>query len=304
MYVKIFQDILDSSIWDEDLATRIVWLTMLIMADEQGVVRASISGIRRRAGVTSHEIQSAISTLTGPDIDSKDQSYAGRRVERIDGGWVVLNYKKYREIRTKKQLQDAERQRRHYAKEREASQTSHDITTTAYDSEAEAEAEAVKKNSIVPYGDLFGQLEQQSTQAKTIGDAINNAVEFVFEYFRVAYAKRGTYLLSDERRSRLKRLIKLGYNGQRRVDGRRSRRHLRRPPGEQPGPTPVEALYAAVSEICFAIDGSKKARNIVEHKEYQTIDTVLRDRAQVEKFRDLVNHKQIHPTVAEYAERL
>ena len=131
MYVKIFQDILDSSIWDENLATRIVWITMLIMADERGVVRASTSGVRRRAGVTRDEMAQAMKVLVGPDLDSKDQTYAGRRVERVDGGWLVLNNMKYREIRTRRQLQDAERQRKHYDKKRETSRTSRDLTTTA-----------------------------------------------------------------------------------------------------------------------------------------------------------------------------
>ena len=132
MYVKIFQDILDSSIWDEDLATRIVWITMLIMADERGVVRASTSGIRRRAGVTRDQMAQAMKVLIGPDLDSKDQTYGGRRVERIDDGWLVLNYMKYREIRTRRQLQDAERQRRHYHdKKRETSRSSRDLTTNA-----------------------------------------------------------------------------------------------------------------------------------------------------------------------------
>lgn len=115
MYVKIFEDILDSSIWEENLATRIVWLTMLIMADEEGVVRASTSGIRRRAVVSAEDLKVALEILSSPDIDSKNQEYAGRRIEKIDGGWLVLNYKTYREIRTKKQLADAERQRRHRA---------------------------------------------------------------------------------------------------------------------------------------------------------------------------------------------
>jgi len=131
VYVKIFEDILDSSIWDESLATRIVWITLLIMADEEGVVRAATSGIRRRAGVSEKEVAEAVKVLSEPDLDSKDKDYGGRRIERVDGGYLVLNYRKYREIRTKKQQKDAERQRRHRAKERDMSRTSHHVTTNA-----------------------------------------------------------------------------------------------------------------------------------------------------------------------------
>jgi hypothetical protein len=139
VYVKVFQDILDSSIWDEDLATRIVWLTMLIMADEDGVVRASESGVRRRAAVTEDQISKAIKTLLSPDSDSKDQAHDGRRIERMEGGWQVLNYKKYREIRTKKQRKDAERQARWRARHRDASQESQDITANASASSSKVE---------------------------------------------------------------------------------------------------------------------------------------------------------------------
>ena len=54
----------------------------------------------------------------------------------MDGGWLLLNYEKYREIRTAEQLAGAARQRRRYYKNRETSRTSRteaeagsDITT-------------------------------------------------------------------------------------------------------------------------------------------------------------------------------
>lgn len=147
MYVKIFQDILDSSVWDEPVATRIVWLTMLIMADESGVVRASVSGIRRRAGVSKEDVKEAMKTLQDPDVDSKDQSYGGRRIERVDGGWLVLNYLKYREIRTRKQIRDAERQARKRQRDRDMSQQSQDITTIASASASASESE--KEDDII-----------------------------------------------------------------------------------------------------------------------------------------------------------
>lgn len=112
MFVKLFASILDSSIWFETNATRIVWITMLAMADENGVVSASTQGIQHRANVTPEEGLAAIRTLEGPDLDSKDQSWGGRRIEKIDGGWQLLNYQKYRELRSKKQVVDAARQAR------------------------------------------------------------------------------------------------------------------------------------------------------------------------------------------------
>jgi len=149
MYAKVFDVILDSSIWEESHATVRVWLTMLCMSDENGVIQAIDSAIRKRAGgskeearITDEEWKQAITTLESPDLESKDQDYGGRRIERIEGGWLVLNKRKYRDIRTKKQLQDAERQRRKYwrdrgkeppetATSRDTSRTSRSLTTNA-----------------------------------------------------------------------------------------------------------------------------------------------------------------------------
>lgn len=131
MFVKLFGSILDSSIWGEDNDTRILWITMLVMADANGVVRASTSGLVRRAHVSEEAFRRSIKILESPDLDSKNQDYGGRRVEKVDGGWMVLNYKKYREIRTMTQLRDAERQQRKRDRERDASRDVTDITTIA-----------------------------------------------------------------------------------------------------------------------------------------------------------------------------
>lgn len=111
-FVKLYGSILDSTIWLESLPTRVVWITMLAMADGDGVVAASVPGLARRAGVTRPECEAALEILTEPDPDSKTPDHEGRRIEKIEGGWVILNHRKYREMRTAKQIYDAERQAR------------------------------------------------------------------------------------------------------------------------------------------------------------------------------------------------
>lgn len=128
IYTKLFSSILDSSIWGEPHPTRLVWITMLAMADEFGIVHASAGGLARRAVVTPEECKRALETLEAPDIESKSQEWGGRRIEPVDGGWQILNHKRYREIRTRRQVQDAARQRRHRDRSRD-SVTSNDVTT-------------------------------------------------------------------------------------------------------------------------------------------------------------------------------
>jgi len=113
MYVKIFGSILDSSIWEADSDTRVVWITMLAMADEHGMVYASESGLARRAQLSADKLAAALSVLENPDEDSRDKTNEGRRLERLEGAWQILNYHKYRELRTSKQMADSARQKRY-----------------------------------------------------------------------------------------------------------------------------------------------------------------------------------------------
>lgn len=108
-YVKIYGSILGSSIWAEAMPTRIVWITMLALADEHGSVEASTSGLARFANVSIAQCRAAIVALSAPDIDSRTPDNDGRRVEKVEGGWTILNYLKYREMRSPKQVAEAER---------------------------------------------------------------------------------------------------------------------------------------------------------------------------------------------------
>lgn len=97
-YVKLFQTIVTSSVWSEDDRTRIVWITMLACADKHGEVQASIPGLARIAGVPVEDCRAAIAKFLAPDPDSRTKDDEGRRIEPIDGGWLLLNHKKYREM--------------------------------------------------------------------------------------------------------------------------------------------------------------------------------------------------------------
>lgn len=111
-YVKIYESILDSSVWAEPATTRCVWLALLAMVDAEGRVEASPSGLARRANVTLAECRKATDTLEAPDLESKSPEWGGRRIEKVEGGWVILNYKKYRDRRSPKQIADAKRQQK------------------------------------------------------------------------------------------------------------------------------------------------------------------------------------------------
>ncbi len=99
-YTKLFQSIVTSSIWTQDDQTRIVWITMLALANQHGEVSASIPGLARVSGVTVEATQKAIASFLAPDEFSRTKAADGRRIESIEGGWLVLNHAKYRAMAT------------------------------------------------------------------------------------------------------------------------------------------------------------------------------------------------------------
>lgn len=115
-FVKLYATLLTSTVWSEPHSTRIVWITLLTMADRDGYVAASIPGLAHSAHVSRAECEIALKTFLAPDADSRTKEHQGRRIEIVDGGWIVLNREKYADMRSTKQIDDAARQARHREK--------------------------------------------------------------------------------------------------------------------------------------------------------------------------------------------
>ncbi len=159
MYNKIFTKILDSSIWLETDATRIVWLTFIAAMDENGFTQfACPANVASRARVTLEAAEIAIKILESPDKNSGDPDHEGRRIEKVPGGWIVLNAAKYREIVTRAIGQEKTRER--VARFREARRVlqvtpvtkCNDTVTKANESvtQSDTDTEADTETPIVP----------------------------------------------------------------------------------------------------------------------------------------------------------
>ena len=121
MYNKLYTKILDSSIWLEPNPTRIVWITFLAAMDEDGFAQfSSVRNLANRAMVTTEEAEAAVKTLESPDRESANKEHDGRRIERVPGGWMILNANLYRDIvtRTEKLRLNRERVSRYRAKQK------------------------------------------------------------------------------------------------------------------------------------------------------------------------------------------
>lgn len=97
-YTKIFDSILRSTVWEEEMATRIVWITLLALRDQRHNVISSMRGLARTARVTVEQAQEAIDKLMAPDPYSGSKECDGRRIVAIEGGWFIVNGAKYRDL--------------------------------------------------------------------------------------------------------------------------------------------------------------------------------------------------------------
>ena len=154
-YTKLFSSIVTSTIWVESDRTRIVWITMLAMADRNGEIQASIPGLARLAGVPIPDCEEALAKFIAPDPYSRTPDDEGRRIEKIEGGWALLNHAKYREMasRDDSKAANAERQQRHREKARRNAAVTlgnAKVTPTLHIAEAEAEAEKGNIQAPVP----------------------------------------------------------------------------------------------------------------------------------------------------------
>lgn len=160
-FTKLFSSITESTIWREPANVRLVWITMLAMADRRGRVWASLPGLADRARVPDEDCRTAIKTFLSPDADSRTREHEGRRIEVIDGGWRLLNHEKYRAIRDEESIKDS---KRNYINKRRAAEKqanvenvergrtpSNDVTQCRANAEADSDAEAEEVEPSAPF---------------------------------------------------------------------------------------------------------------------------------------------------------
>ncbi len=121
-FVKLDTGILNSTLW-MDRAAREVFITALLMAEPRqftepqpqisvrsldhtdfaappgwyGFVEAAGVGIVRRAGLEVDEGMAALERLCSRDAESRSGEYDGRRMIRVNGGYLILNFMRYRD---------------------------------------------------------------------------------------------------------------------------------------------------------------------------------------------------------------
>ena len=145
-FTKLFNSILMSSVWDESTDSRIVWVTLLALADQHGHVDGTVNSLARVARVPVPACQKALETFLGPDPMDRSGVDNGRRIRTEQGGWMITNHAMYRDRMNADERRERDRIRkrnaRMSAKRPHLSENVRDFQHT----EAEAEADQKQKN--------------------------------------------------------------------------------------------------------------------------------------------------------------
>lgn len=185
-FVKLDCGILDSTLWP-DREAREMFITALLMAEPielkkevstieirssennpfnvpagwYGFVPAAGSGIARRAGLETETGIKALERLSSPEPESRSTEFEGRRLVRVNGGFIALNFDKYRT----KDHTAAERSKRYRERNKNLQQEllpsrvtndpSRVASRSVTEAEAEAEAEGKTRNASLLVSEIF-----------------------------------------------------------------------------------------------------------------------------------------------------
>jgi hypothetical protein len=192
-YTKLFSDILTSSIWLTDTSTRIVWIAMLAMKDKDGFVKGSIGNLAHMARVTMDEAEKAVAVLESPDSDTTTPDHEGRRIERVQGGWIVLNHEIYKaKLSTDPDVEKArERMRRYRERKRnERNVTEESVTkrNSVSVSDYASDEKGIKGEEKKAYGEFEGVKLTDTEHAKLTKKhgavRLEQGIEILDDYMR------------------------------------------------------------------------------------------------------------------------
>lgn len=177
-YTKLSSAIIGSTIWREPSDTRVVWITMLALANADGLVEASVPGLADLSRVTLAACEDALRAFQSPDPYSRTPDHDGRRIEPVEGGWLILNHERYRERENRDERREYLRVKKQESRQRERNRRvdvnncQQPVNTVdngqPKSTEAEAEAEALPKQSLggganAPAGD---ERDRRSTERR------------------------------------------------------------------------------------------------------------------------------------------
>jgi hypothetical protein len=163
MFAKLYSNIVDSTLMDQPVNVRYVFMMMLAIADRDGYVASTPKAAAARLNIDQDAFDQAIQTLMAPDPNSNFPDHEGRRLVPSDRGrgWLIVTYKHYSDIRNEEHKRQYMREymRNYRAKQKDVKTNGKDdkdftnygaVTSLALldvDADAERDAE-VDKNEM------------------------------------------------------------------------------------------------------------------------------------------------------------
>lgn len=120
-FTKLDDGLVFSSLMREDDATFRVFIILLSRTGPDGIAPVSSDFLQTITKKGEQEIEQCLKRLESPDPSSRSTEDDGRRIRRVDGGFFMINYKKYRSVSP----QDYERERK--AKQRQKASKKQDV---------------------------------------------------------------------------------------------------------------------------------------------------------------------------------
>ena len=148
-FTKLDEGILQSSIMAEDPTTFKVWVALMAACKPNGVAPVSPVYIASVCHLKLDDVTKAMKKLSSPDPYSRSKKDDGRRIQEVDHGWRLVNYKYYRRY-LYSDSPDALRQRRHREKKRDSRDTSR-MSRNERDISASASASASSSSSNISF---------------------------------------------------------------------------------------------------------------------------------------------------------
>ena len=113
MYGKIFEDIFCSTLMDFGGDTAYVFIAMIVLSDENGVIKHTVESLARMICKDVDSVRAAVRSLETQDPQSNIKAHNGRRIVPLHEivsdetrGWLIVNKTHYREKRDPSERRD------------------------------------------------------------------------------------------------------------------------------------------------------------------------------------------------------
>ena len=114
-FTKLDEGLLKSSVMAEKPEVFKVWIALLAACKQDGIAEVSPVFLSAVCRLDQEVVNNAIRILESPDDLSRSKDEQGRRIRKVDGGFYIINYLKYRQY-TYSDSPGAVRVRRHREK--------------------------------------------------------------------------------------------------------------------------------------------------------------------------------------------